>query len=139
MPPSLIGQVAFYSALFCSNSLPRKQSNDSDQTAVDERGRGGCLQALTRCSQQEPDNGEAWNNIAAIHLQLQHAPEAFSALGEAVKLKRDSWQTWSNYAQAALQTDNNLPAARAVQKVSSAWFHSPCCEQSLALGTCWSY
>ena len=75
------------------------------------------LQAFTRCAQQEPDNGEAWNNIAAIHLQLQHAPEAFSALSEAVKLKRESWQTWSNYAQAALQTNNDLPAARAVQKV----------------------
>lgn len=74
-------------------------------------------QAFTRCSQQEPENGEAWNNIAAIHLQLQHAPEAFSALSEAVKIKRESWQTWSNYAQAALQTGNNLPAARAVQKV----------------------
>ena len=75
------------------------------------------MQAFTRCSQQEPENGEAWNNIAAIHLQLQHAPEAFSALSEAVKIKRESWQTWSNYAQAALQTGNNLPAARAVQKV----------------------
>ena len=76
------------------------------------------LQAFTRCAQQEPDNGEAWNNIAAIHLQLQHAPEAFSALSEAVKYKRDSWQTWANYGQAAAQTGNNLPAARAVQKAS---------------------
>lgn len=77
------------------------------------------LQAFTRCAQQEPDNGEAWNNIAAIHLQLHHPPEAFSALSEAVKYKRDSWQTWSNYGQAAAQTGNGLPAARAVQKASS--------------------
>ena len=77
------------------------------------------MQAFTRCVQQEPDNGEGWNNIAAIHLQLQHAPEAFSALSEAVKYKRDSWQTWANYGQAAAQTGNNLPAARAVQKASS--------------------
>ncbi|KAL3155216.1 hypothetical protein ABBQ32_013155 [Trebouxia sp. C0010 RCD-2024] len=75
------------------------------------------LQAFTRCAQQEPDNGEAWNNIAAIHLRLQHAPQAFSALGEAVKYKRESWQTWSNYGQAAAQTGNAIPAARAVQKV----------------------
>ena len=77
------------------------------------------LQAFTRCAQQEPDNGEAWNNIAAIHLQLHHPPEAFSALSEAVKYKRDSWQTWSNYGQAAAQTGNSLPAARAVQKAST--------------------
>ncbi len=27
-------------------------------------------QAFTRCTQQEPDNGEAWNNIAALWLHL---------------------------------------------------------------------
>lgn len=90
------------------------------------------LQAFTRCAQQEPDNGEAWNNIAAIHLQLQHAPEAFSALSEAVKYKRESWQTWSNYGQAAAQTGNHLPAARAVQKASFCpllrW-GSACCKE----------
>ena len=29
------------------------------------------LQAFSRCAQQEPDNGDAWNNLAAIHLQVQ--------------------------------------------------------------------
>lgn len=28
------------------------------------------LQAFTRCAQQQPDNGDAWNNLAAIHLQV---------------------------------------------------------------------
>ena len=79
-------------------------------------------QAFTRCAHQEPDNGEAWNNIAAIHLQLQHPPQAFSALSEAVKYNRDSWQTWSNYGQAAAQTGNGLPAARAVQKASTCHY-----------------
>eukprot|EP00891_Asterochloris_glomerata_P006782 jgi/Astpho2/6782/Aster-07226 len=72
------------------------------------------LQAFTRCAQQEPDNGEAWNNLAAIHLQLQRPAEAFNALSEAVKVKRDSWQTWGNYAQAAAQTGHWLQAARGV-------------------------
>lgn len=84
------------------------------------------LQAFTRCAQQEPDHGEAWNNIAAIHLQLQHPAEAFSALSEAVKYKRDSWQTWANYGQAAAQTGNNLPAVRAVQKARLCSFASCC-------------
>ena len=26
-------------------------------------------QAFTRSAQQDPDNGEAWNNLAAVHLQ----------------------------------------------------------------------
>ena len=78
------------------------------------------LQAFTRCAQQEPDNGEAWNNLAAIHLQLRRPAEAFNALSEAVKVKRDSWQTWGNYAQAAAQTGHWLQAARGVLQVSSA-------------------
>ncbi|KAA6418926.1 MAG: hypothetical protein FRX49_11152 [Trebouxia sp. A1-2] len=51
---------------------------------------------------------------------LHHPPKAFSALSEAVKYKRDSWQTWSNYGQAAAQTGTGLPAARAVRKASSS-------------------
>ena len=46
----------------------------------------------------------------------RHA-EAFSALGEAVRLKRDSWQTWANYAQAASQAGHPLQAARGVIQV----------------------
>ena len=38
------------------------------------------LQAFTRSSQLEPDNGEAWNNLAAIHMHLQHWRQAFNAL-----------------------------------------------------------
>ena len=78
------------------------------------------LQAFTRCAQQEPENGEAWNNLAAIHLQLQRPAEAFNALSEAVKVKRDSWQTWGNYAQAAAQTGHWLQAARGVLQVGPA-------------------
>ena len=43
--------------------------------------------------------------------------EAFSAFKEAVRYKRDSWQTWSNYAAAAVQTDSFQAAARAVEQV----------------------
>ena len=50
------------------------------------------LQAFTRVTQQEPDHGEAWNNIAALWVQLERNKEAFSALGECIKHKKDSWQ-----------------------------------------------
>ncbi len=35
------------------------------------------VQAFSRCAQQEPDNGDAWNNLAAIHLQVR-ACDVFS-------------------------------------------------------------
>ena len=51
-------------------------------------------------------------------MQERHFKEAFSALSEAVKFKRESWQTWSNYAHAAVQTQNYLPAARGILQAS---------------------
>lgn len=49
-------------------------------------------QAFTRVTQQDPDHGEAWNNIAALWTHLGRFKEAFSALSHCVKHKRDSWQ-----------------------------------------------
>ena len=51
-------------------------------------------------------------------MQERHFKEAFSALSEAVKFKRESWQTWSNYAHAAVQTQNHLQAARGILQVT---------------------
>lgn len=70
------------------------------------------LQAFTSCARFDQNNGEAWNNVAVLWLQLERPREAFTALGEAVRYKRDSWQTWENYAQAALQTGKLAHAAR---------------------------
>ena len=53
-------------------------------------------------------------------VQERHFREAFSALSEAVKYKRDSWQTWSNYAHAAVQTHNYLQAARGILQVTAS-------------------
>ena len=51
-------------------------------------------------------------------MQERHFKEAFSALSEAVKFKRESWQTWSNYAHAAVQTQNHVQAARGILQVT---------------------
>ncbi len=42
-------------------------------------------QAFTRVTQQQHDNAEAWNNLAALFLDLRRPKEAFSALSECVK------------------------------------------------------
>ncbi len=60
------------------------------------------MQGFTRLSQLEPENGEAWNNLAAVHMHMEHWAEALNALGHAVRHKRDSWQTWENYARVAV-------------------------------------
>lgn len=42
------------------------------------------VQAFTRTVQQEPDNGDAWADIAAVHLQHQRWAPAFKAAAEVL-------------------------------------------------------
>lgn len=55
--------------------------------------------------------------LQAIHLQGGTFPAALSALAEAVKYRRESWQTWSNYALAAARTGAWAQALRGAQQV----------------------
>lgn len=43
------------------------------------------LPAFTRCCQLEPDNGESWNNIAAVLMHLGRYKEGYNALGECAR------------------------------------------------------
>ena len=81
--------------------------------------RGGLLRTRRgREAQADADTASltCWHRITRS--QERRFAEAFSALAEAVKLKRESWQTWSNYAHAAVQTRNLLPAARGILQVT---------------------
>ncbi|KAI3448862.1 hypothetical protein Pfo_005527 [Paulownia fortunei] len=75
------------------------------------------LDAFTRAVQLDPENGEAWNNIACLHKIKKRSKEAFIAFKEALKLKRDSWQMWENYSHVAADIGNFSQAMEAVQKV----------------------
>ncbi|KAK6143174.1 hypothetical protein DH2020_023522 [Rehmannia glutinosa] len=75
------------------------------------------LDAFTRAVQLDPENGEAWNNIACLHMIKKRNKEAFIAFKEALKLKRDSWQMWENYSHVAADVGNFSQAMEAVQKV----------------------
>lgn len=75
------------------------------------------LDAFTRAVQLDPENGEAWNNIACLHMVKKRSKEAFIAFKEALKLKRESWQMWENFSQVAVDIGNLSQAMEAVQKV----------------------
>lgn len=64
------------------------------------------LSAFSRCTQLDPEQGEAWNNVAALNIRKNRYKEAFVALTEALKQKRSNWQTWSNYTQVAAKLGN---------------------------------
>ncbi|XP_022745574.1 tetratricopeptide repeat protein 27 homolog isoform X2 [Durio zibethinus] len=75
------------------------------------------LDAFTRTVQLDPENGEAWNNIACLHMIRKKSKESFIAFKEALKFKRDSWQLWENYSHVALDVGNIFQALEAVKMV----------------------
>lgn len=85
-------------------------------------------QAFTKVTHLEPDHGEAWTNLAALWLQRGGAREALHASEQAIKYKRDSWQTWENYATAAAKAGVMPACVRALSQVRSM------CEGHLMVG-----
>lgn len=75
------------------------------------------LDGFTRAVQLDPDNGEAWNNIACLHMIKKRSKEAFIAFKEALKFKRNSWQLWENFSQVAMDVGNINQALEATQMV----------------------
>ncbi|KAK7350764.1 hypothetical protein VNO77_09697 [Canavalia gladiata] len=75
------------------------------------------LDAFTRAVQLDPENGEAWNNIACLHMIKKKNKEAFVAFKEALKFKRNSWQLWENYSNVAVDVGNISQALEGIQMV----------------------
>ena len=57
---------------------------------------------------------------AKWNLQDGKFKAAFTALKEAVKHKTENWQTWSNYSEAAYQTENLQAAFHGLQQVCTS-------------------
>ena len=75
------------------------------------------LHAFTRVTQLDPDNGEAYNNLAVLYIKRKMWRKAFAALKEAVRMRRESWQTWDNYVDAALHCGFITNAVHGIQTI----------------------
>ncbi|XVE98988.1 hypothetical protein REPUB_Repub03eG0157200 [Reevesia pubescens] len=75
------------------------------------------LDGFTRAVQLDPENGEAWNNIACLHMIKKKSKESFIAFKEALKYKRESWQMWENFSHVALDVGNISQALEAIKMV----------------------
>jgi Flp pilus assembly protein TadD len=60
------------------------------------------LQCFTRCVQQDMEIGEAWGNMGAIYMRMGKFENAYVALVEARKQKRESFQVLENMMGCAL-------------------------------------
>ncbi|XP_039047474.1 tetratricopeptide repeat protein 27 homolog isoform X2 [Hibiscus syriacus] len=86
-------------------------------TALKARDIEKALDGFTRAVQLDPENGEAWNNIACLHMVKKKNKESFIAFKEALKYKRDSWQMWENYSNVAFDVGNTGQALEAIKMV----------------------
>lgn len=75
------------------------------------------LAAFVRCTQIDPENGQAWNNVAALNIRLSRFTAAHTALCEAIKHQRHSWHTWENHAMVCAKVGKFSTSALALLKV----------------------
>ena len=71
------------------------------------------LRAFTEVVQQEPEEGDAWANVAAIHMHNQHPDEAYPALNEALKYQRNNWRIWVSKLYTCLDLERYDEAVQA--------------------------
>ncbi|CAG8609239.1 10588_t:CDS:1 [Cetraspora pellucida] len=74
-------------------------------------------QAFYRAISLDPENSEAWNNLASIFLRQGRKPEAFNAFRQGLKQKYDSWRIWTNYMYTAVDIGEFSETIRAMQRV----------------------
>ena len=74
------------------------------------------LNAFVRCTQADAENGQAWNNVAALNIRRGRFDAAHVALREATKQLRNNWQTWENLAMVSAKVGHFQQSARALVK-----------------------
>lgn len=75
------------------------------------------LEGFTRAVQLDPENGEAWNNVAFLHMKNKKYKPAFLAFKEALKFRRKTWQLWENFSHVAIEVGNLQQALEATSQV----------------------
>jgi tetratricopeptide (TPR) repeat protein len=75
------------------------------------------LAAFVRCTQIDAENGQAWNNVAALSIRMSRFTAAHTALCEAVKHQRNSWHTWENHAMVCAKVGKFATSALSLIKV----------------------
>lgn len=71
--------------------------------------------AFSRVVAQDPNDGQAWNNLAAVYLHLKQTDSAFLALKQGVRFRRGEWKVWDNYLTCALDLEKYQEAIEAME------------------------
>ena len=65
----------------------------------------------------EPDNFEAWNNLAKAYINLDDKSRAFTVLQEAAKVDYDNWKIWDNILVISVQCGHFEETIRAYHRI----------------------
>eukprot|EP00934_Nitzschia_sp_Nitz4_P002276 Nitzschia sp. Nitz4//scaffold19_size178191//150805//153585//NITZ4_002008-RA/size178191-processed-gene-0.32-mRNA-1//1//CDS//3329540774//2276//frame0 len=77
----------------------------------------GALVAFTEVVQQQPDEAEAWANVAAVHMHNKRPGEAYPALTESLKHNRSNWRVWVSKLYVSLDLGKFDEAAQACHRI----------------------
>jgi tetratricopeptide (TPR) repeat protein len=73
------------------------------------------LRAFSEVVQQEPEEYDAWANVAAIHIRQRRPAEAYPALMEALKYNRNNWRVWVSKLYTCLDLNKFDEAVQACE------------------------
>lgn len=73
--------------------------------------------AFQSCVSLDPDNHEAWCNLAANFIRLNHMDKAHKALLEATRLSYDNWKIWENFLLVATDVGAFYDSIRALHRL----------------------
>jgi tetratricopeptide (TPR) repeat protein len=96
------GQSGIGGASSSSSSAARAASAASSAEGVRLRWQGA-LTAFSTVVAHEPDEGDAWGNVGAIHMHLKKFDLACAAFTEGLKASRENWRMWENRLISTLQ------------------------------------
>ena len=65
----------------------------------------------------EPDNFEAWNNLANAYIKLNQKSRAFTVMLEAVKCDYDNWKLWDNILCISVDCGHFEESIRAYHRI----------------------
>jgi len=73
------------------------------------------LFAFSEVVQQEPEEADAWANVAAIHMRKLRPEMAYPALNESLKRRRSNWRVWQSKLYTCIDLKKYDEAVQACQ------------------------
>ena len=71
------------------------------------------LRSFSEVVLQNPEEGEAWANIAAVHMHNKSPAEAYPALNESLRYQRSNWRVWISKLYTCLDLEKYDEAVQA--------------------------